>query len=84
VSTVTSWDRFSRYSAPHGMIMKLCWNAGKQRQRPWVGRWRLWEAPVQYGGHVPGGMEFSSGGGCVQVRGVGAPRSEPPKRPGVP
>ena len=42
-------------------------NAGKPRQRPWVGRCGFWEAPVQYGGHVPGGMEFPSGGGCLQV-----------------
>jgi hypothetical protein len=50
------------------MIMKCLRNAGKPRQRPWVGKWRLWEAPVQHGGHVPGGMEFSSGGRCVQVQ----------------
>ena len=27
----------------------------------------LWEAPVEHGGHVSGGVEFASGGGCVQV-----------------
>src|SRR5688572_28605026 len=47
--------------------MKRLRNTGKPRQRSWVGRCWLWEAPVQYGGHVAGGMEFSSGGRCVQV-----------------
>ncbi len=42
-------------------------NTGKPRQRSRVGRCRLWEAPVEYGGNVAGGMEFSSDGGCLQV-----------------
>ena len=42
-------------------------NAGKPRQRSWVSGCGFGEAPVQHGGHVSGGMEFSSGGGCVQV-----------------
>jgi hypothetical protein len=53
--------------APNGMIMKRIRNAGKPRQRSRVGRCGLWEAPIQYGGHVAGGMEFSSDGGCLQV-----------------
>ena len=53
--------------APNGMIMKRFRNAGKPGQRSWVGGCGLWEAPVEYGGHVAGGMEFSSGGGCLQV-----------------
>jgi hypothetical protein len=39
---------------PNGMIMKRIWNAGKPRQRPWFGGCGVWEAPVQYGGHVSG------------------------------
>ena len=31
-----------------------------------VGR-GLWEAPVEDGGHVACGVEFASGGGCLQV-----------------
>ena len=27
----------------------------------------LLEAPVQYGGHVPGGLKFATGGRCVQL-----------------
>ena len=54
--------------APNGMIMKRLRNAGKPRERSRVGRCGLWEAPVQHGGHVPGGVEFSSGGRCVQVQ----------------
>ena len=53
--------------APNGMIMKRFRNAGKPGQRSWVGRCGLWEAPVEHGGHVAGGIEFSSGGGCLQV-----------------
>ena len=47
--------------------MEHCRNAGKPRQRPWVSSCGLWEAPVEHGGHVTGGMEFSSDGRCVQV-----------------
>ena len=47
--------------------MKRLRNAGKPRKRPWVGGCGLWEAPVQHGGHVSGGVEFASGGGCLQV-----------------
>jgi len=49
------------------MIMKRFWYAGKPRQRSRVGSCGVWEAPVEYGGHVFCGVEFSSGGGCVQV-----------------
>ena len=47
--------------------MKRFRYAGKPGQRSRVGGCGLWEAPVQYGGHVSGGVEFSSGGGCLQV-----------------
>ena len=47
--------------------MKCFRDTGKPRKRPWVGGCRLWEAPVEYGGHVAGGVEFSSGGSCLQV-----------------
>jgi hypothetical protein len=47
--------------------MKCFRNTGKPWQRSWVGRCGLWEAPVQHGGHVFRGVEFSSGGGCVQL-----------------
>jgi hypothetical protein len=40
--------------APDGMIMKRIRNAGKPRPRPWFGGCGVWEAPVQYGGHVSG------------------------------
>ena len=53
--------------APHGMIMKRLRNAGKPRKRPQVSGCGLWEAPVQHGGHVAGGMELATGGRCVQV-----------------
>jgi hypothetical protein len=53
---------------PNGMIMERLRNPGKPGKRSWVcGCW-FWEAPVQHGGHVPGGVEFSSGGRCVQVQ----------------
>jgi hypothetical protein len=52
---------------PNGMIMECFWNAGKPRQRSWVSGCGLWEAPFERGGHVAGGVEFSSGGGCLQV-----------------
>jgi hypothetical protein len=47
--------------------MKCLRNSGKPGKRPSVSRWRLWEPPVEYSGHVAGGMEFSSDGGCLQV-----------------
>jgi hypothetical protein len=53
--------------APNGIIMERFRNTGEPRQRCRVGRCRLWEAPVEYGGHVAGGMEFSSDGGCLEV-----------------
>jgi hypothetical protein len=53
--------------APNVMIMKRLRNTGKPGQRAWVRRCGLWETPVQYGGHVFCGVEFSSGRGCVQV-----------------
>ena len=47
--------------------MKGVRNAGKPRQRPSVSRCGLWEPPVEHGGHVSCGVEFSSGGRCLQV-----------------
>jgi hypothetical protein len=53
---------------PDGMSMQRLWNPGKPGKRSWVcGCW-FWEAPVQHGGHVCCGVEFSSGGRCVQVQ----------------
>ena len=52
---------------PTGMIIKPLRNSGKPRKRPWVGGCRLWEAPVQDCCHVCCGVEFSTGGRCVQV-----------------
>ena len=49
------------------MIMKRLWYAGEPGQRSWVSGCGLWEAPFEYGGHVDGGVELSSGGGCLQV-----------------
>ena len=47
--------------------MKCFRNTGKPWQRATVGSCRLWEAPVEHGGHIAGGVEFAPGGGCVQV-----------------
>ena len=47
--------------------MEGLWNAGKPGKRPWVGGCGFWEAPVQHGGHVCCGVEFATGGRCVQV-----------------
>ena len=52
---------------PDGMVMQRWWNVREPGQRTWVGRRELWEAPVEDGGHVAGGAEVSSGGGCQQV-----------------
>jgi hypothetical protein len=53
--------------APNVMIMKGLRNARKPRQRVWAGSCALREAPVEYSGHVPGGLKVASGGGRVQV-----------------
>jgi hypothetical protein len=53
--------------APNVMIMKGLRNARKPRQRAWAGSCALREAPVEYSGHVPGGLKVASGGGRVQV-----------------
>ena len=47
---------------PAGMGMERGWNAWEPRQRTWVGRRELWEAPVEDGGHVPGSVEVASAG----------------------
>jgi len=52
---------------PNGMMMKRFRNTGKPRKRSWLSRCGLGEAPVQHSGHVSCGVEFSSGGGCLQV-----------------
>ena len=53
--------------APNGMIMERFRDAGKPGKRPWVSGCGFWEAPVQHGGHVCCGVEFATGGRCVQV-----------------
>ena len=53
--------------APNVMIMKRCRNAGKPGQRSWVNGCGLREAPVEDSGHVFGGAEISSSGGCQEV-----------------
>jgi len=53
--------------APNVMIMKRFRYPGKPRERSWVSRCGLWDAPVEHGGHVSCGVEFASGGGCLQV-----------------
>jgi hypothetical protein len=52
---------------PRGMAVESCWYAGQPRQRTWVDRRQLWEAPVEDGGHVACGFEVASGGGCQHV-----------------
>jgi hypothetical protein len=52
---------------PNRMIRKRFRYSGKPRQRSWVSSCGLWEAPVQRCGQVFRGVEFSSGGGCLQV-----------------
>jgi hypothetical protein len=37
---------------PDRMGMEHFWNAGEPRQRTWVDMDRLWEAPIEDGGHV--------------------------------
>lgn len=51
---------------PNVMIMKRLRYAGEPGQRAWVSGCGLWEAPFEYGGHVVGGVELSSGG-CLEV-----------------
>jgi hypothetical protein len=53
--------------APDGMGMQRLWNARQPGQRTWVGRRQLGEAPVEDGGHVAGGPEVASIGGCLHV-----------------
>jgi hypothetical protein len=53
--------------APHGMIMERLQDAGQPGKRTWARGCGFWEAPVQYGGYVCCGVEFASGGRCVQV-----------------
>jgi hypothetical protein len=54
--------------APDGMVMQQrWWNAGEPRQRTWVVRCQLWEAPVEDGGQVARGFEVASAGRCQHV-----------------
>src|SRR5829696_8831279 len=53
--------------APDRIGTERFWNAPEPRQRTWVDGRRLWEAPVEDGGHVACGSEVASGGGCLQV-----------------
>jgi hypothetical protein len=52
---------------PARMATERFWNAREPRQRTWVDRRQLWEAPVEDGGHVACGSEVASGGRCQQV-----------------
>lgn len=74
---------------PNGMIMERFRNTGKPRQRSWVSRCGLWEAPVEDGRHVACGSEIATGGRCVQVEewvltGLSRQREQvcPQRRPG--
>jgi hypothetical protein len=49
---------------PNGMIMKRLRDSG---QWSVFAGWGFWEAPIQDSGHVCRGVEFPTGGGCVQV-----------------
>jgi hypothetical protein len=49
------------------MATERFWNAREPRQRTWVDRRQLWEAPVEDGGHVACGSEVASAGGCEHV-----------------
>ena len=53
--------------APDGMVLQRGWNAREPGQRTWVGRRELWEAPGKDGGHIAGGAEVTSEGGCQHV-----------------
>jgi hypothetical protein len=52
---------------PARMATERFWNAREPRQRTWVDRRQLWEAPVEDGGHVAGSAEVATGGRCQQV-----------------
>jgi hypothetical protein len=52
---------------PARMATERFWNAREPRQRTWVDRRQLWEAPVEDGGHVACGSEVATGGRCQQV-----------------
>jgi hypothetical protein len=54
---------------PNGMITKRFPNTGKPLKRSLTDSCGLLEAPVEYGGHVAGGVEFSACGGCLEVEG---------------
>jgi hypothetical protein len=48
--------------------MKRWWCAREPRQRTWVDRRQLWEAPVEDGGHVACGSAVASAGGRLGSR----------------
>jgi hypothetical protein len=52
---------------PARMATEPFWNAREPRQRTWVDRRQLWEAPVEDGGHVACGSEVATGGRRQQV-----------------
>jgi hypothetical protein len=52
---------------PDRMGPERWWNAREPRQRTWVDRRQLWEAPVEDGGHVACGSEVATGGRCQHV-----------------
>ena len=53
--------------APDGMVMQRSWDAREPRQRTWVDRRQLWEAPAEDGGHVACGSKVASAGCRLQA-----------------
>jgi hypothetical protein len=52
---------------PDRMGMEHFWNAREPRQRTWVDRCRLWQAPVEDSSHIACGLEVASAGRCQHV-----------------
>jgi hypothetical protein len=52
---------------PDGMATERWGNAREPGQRTWVERHDRCEPPVEDGGHIAGGSEIASTGGCQQV-----------------
>ena len=52
---------------PDGMGMQRWWSAREPRQRTWVGRRELGEAPVEDGRHFTRSTEVASAGRCQHV-----------------
>jgi hypothetical protein len=56
---------FCQIVTPNGIAMERLWYVREPGERAWGGRREFWEAPIEDSGHVAGGVEFSSGGGCL-------------------